>query len=544
MALDTLFVNGNIYTLDPSRPKAHAIGVHQGRIISLDDELPPSVFSEVKDLAGATVLPGFQDAHCHLTHIGQESMQVDIRPSAAPDKSALFNAIAQACQNAKPGEWVIGSGYNQNYLDGHHPTAVELDEVSFGHPVYLIHNSRHMGVANTKAFELSGFPERRGVPIPEGGDVPCENGQAVGLLLETARALIMDHIPPTTPETVATMVEEGSRALAALGVTTATDPGIGAPDHIGMCPQDLTGYQIARDSGRMSMRAIVMPYLTTLHPLAGLEYQGHPLYTLDLGLRTGLGDSWLRIGPTKVLSDGSLIGRSAAMREPYAHSDSTGLMQFSEEFLRERIIGAHLAGWDIAVHAIGDAALDSIMDIFEEAQSILPRPARHRIEHVSVADDKQIARLKQLGITPVPQGTFIPDLGEGASEAIGEDRASLVYRIGGFLRQDLQFAASTDAPVVSACPIRNIDAMVNRRTHLGREFNSEEKIMVEQAIRAYTLGSAWANHVSDRGVINNGQLADFVLLSEDIYQVPAAHITDIAVTSTFVDGKEVWNARW
>lgn len=424
--LDALFTNGVFHTQDPERSTVHAVGVHQGRIVSLDDDLLATAFREVHDLGGAAVVPGFHDAHCHLTHIGQASMQIDLRPSVVSSMEELLAAVDAFAADAPEGSWVIGQGYDQNRL-GEHPTGEQLDEVSHGHPVYLIHNSRRMGVANTKAFEIAGFPERRDVPVPDGGAVPSsESGQAEGLLQETARSLVMDHIPANTAQDVADMVAAGSEEVLKLGITSIVEPGIGAPDHIGMSRFDLAGFQIAQEQGRLGARATVMPCLTTLHRVGETEQEGHPLYTTDLGLRSGMGDDRLRIGPTKVLSDGSLIGRSAYMCCDYQADldqgrENKGLLQFPESDLRERLIGAHLAGWQLAIHAIGDAALDVVMDIIEEAQQIRPRPdARHRLEHVSVASDDQIQRIAQLGLIPVPQGRFVQELGDGAAQAMGE----------------------------------------------------------------------------------------------------------------------------
>lgn len=425
------------------------------------------------------------------------------------------------------------------------PAAVELDKVSHGHPVYLVHNSRHMGVANTKAVEIAGYPERKDVPSPEGGDVPADDdGRAQGLLQETAKSIVTDHIPVPTADDVADIIATGSQQVLDLGITSITEPGIGAPDHIGISRFDLAGYQIARDSGRLGVRATVMPYLTTLHELGDAEVNGHPLYTLDLGLRTGMGDDQLSIGPTKVLSDGSLIGRSAFMCCDYAAdlaegTENRGYLQFPDSMLRERLIGALLAGWQLAVHAIGDAAVDTILDIIAEAQSILPRDdARHRLEHVSVVSDEQIARIRELGLTVVPQGRFIPELGDGVIEAVGEERLPLVYRAKGILDQDVEIAGSTDAPVVAADPILNIAALVNRRTAKGRDFVPEERITVEQAVHAYTVGSAKAvRQEADKGSLAHGKLADFTVLSEDIFTVAPEAIEDVSVTATVVGGR-------
>lgn len=536
---DILYTNGKFHTQNPQRPMAGALGVHQGRIIGLDDEIAPHLFARVVDLGGAAVVPGFNDAHCHLSHIGEATLQVDLRPGAVNTLDELLDAVGAFAATAEKGSWVVGAGYDQNYL-GEHPTAEQLDGVSHGHPVYLVHNSRHMGVANTAAFELAGFPGRNNVPVPTGGGVLKDDaGRAVGLLQETARSLVQDHIPAKTVEDVAELVAAGSKAVLELGITSITEPGIGAPEHIGMSRFDLAGFQLAKERGQLGVRATVMPYLTTLHTIAEAEQAGHKLYSLDLGLRSGMGDDFLRIGPSKVLSDGSLIGRSAFMCCDYDLDEGNrGFLQFPEGTLRERLIGAHLAGWQLAVHAIGDAALDLVMDIFEQAQELAPRPdARHRIEHASVASDEQIARMASLGLIPVPQGRFIHELGDGVIRAMGEERAEIAYRVKGFLDAGIELPASTDAPVVDANPILNIASLVNRTTATGRPFGPEERITVAQAVRAYTVGSAHAVHEdSYKGTLDHGYLADFVVLSDDLFEIPVENLATVTVTATVVGG--------
>lgn len=543
MSLDVLYTNGVFHTQDPGRPLAHALGVHGGRVVSLDDELPAACFRQVHDLGGAAVVPGFNDAHCHLSQVGHLRKFIDLRPATCPTLEDLLAAVDAACAEAPEGAWVRGAGYDQNYLGDRHPSAEALDAVSHGHPVWLVHNSRHMGVANTAAFERAGYPGRRGLEPPEGGAVPVDaEGRAVGLLQETAQALVTGSIPAPTVADVVDMIDAGSRHALALGVTSVTEPGLGAPGHLGHTEFDLAAYQIARDTGRLGIRATVMPYLTALHPL-GDENEAHPHYGLDLGIRTGFGDDRLRLGPAKILSDGSLIGRSAFMCCDYAvDAGNRGLLQFSREEMRTRIIGAHRSGWQVATHAIGDAALNVAMDIYEEAQRLYPRAdIRHRIEHLSVADDAQIRRLVSLGLIAVPQGRFIFELGDGAARALGPQRVHLAYRVKALLEAGLEVPASTDAPVVEMDPILNLHDLVNRRTASGAAFVPAERITVAQAVRAYTVGSAWAAREEGlKGTLSHGKLADFVVLSDDLYEVPAEAIREVRVTATVVGGEPAW----
>ena len=549
MLFDALFRNGVFHTQDPARPLANAVGVHNGRIVSLDDELAPGMFGTVHDLGGATVVPGFNDAHCHLSMVGLAELQVDLRPGACPTLEDLLAAVGAACAAAPEGAWVQGAGYDQNLLGGQHPTAEQLDAVSHGRPVWLTHVSRHMGVANTAAFEAAGFPGRRGLVAPTGGAVPTDAaGRAVGLLLETARHLVQAHIPAPTVSGIAAMVGAGSRKALALGITSITEPGLGAPEHIGHSTYDFAGYQAAHAAGTLGVRATLMPYLTALHPLGGgagaydgvSDDGGLVPYGLDLGVRTRFGDDMLRVGPTKILSDGSLVGRSAFMCCDYAaEAGNQGLLQFPEDFLRERIIGAHRAGWQVAAHAIGDAALDVVMDIFAEAQNLFPRPdARHRIEHVSVATDAQLARMRRLGLVAVPQGRFVGELGDGVALALGPERMKLAYRLKGLLDAGLEIPASTDAPVVALDPLLNIHDMVNRKTASGADFVPEERITVEQAVRAYTVGSAYAAHDErEKGTLAHGMLADLAVLSADIFGTAPENLRDTTVTATVLGGR-------
>ena len=437
MLLDSLYTNGSFYTQQGRRPRAHSVGVHGGRIVSLDDELPASLFRDVFDLGGAAVVPGFNDAHCHLSYVGQALVQADLRPAACGTMDELLAAVDRACLAAPEGAWVQGAGYDQNYLGNQHPMAEQLDAVSHGHPVWLMHNSRHMGVANTAAFDRAGYPGRRNVTAPDGGAAPADtDGRAFGLLQETARALVMDAIPGPGVEDVAEMVGAGSAALLELGVTSITEPGLGAPQHIGHSLSDIAGYQLARDAGKLGVRATVMPYLTTLHGLGDADVEGSsgtpPVARmgLDLGIRSGFGDEWLRLGPAKILSDGSLIGRSAFMCCDYQHEAVSRKATADSSSFRPRSCAA--ASSEPTARAGKWQPTPSAMQHWMSCWTFSRRPkssTRGRTRGTGSSTSTLPAMTRSSDwrrfVIPVPQGRFINEIGDGAARALGPERTRL-----------------------------------------------------------------------------------------------------------------------
>ncbi|MER7010858.1 amidohydrolase [Saccharopolyspora sp. NPDC000359] len=538
MHLDVLFTHGDITTLDPERPTARRMGVLGGVLVGLDDDLDGCTAAEVIDLGGAPVVPGFHDAHHHLSMRGQRLTQLDLRPSAVTSMDALHAAVREHAERLPEDAWVRGHGYDQNRLGGAHPTRQELDALTGGRPVWLAHNSAHMGVVNTAAIRLMGFADPRDLPDVPGGTVERDaTGAPTGLLTEQAQALVYGLIRPQPVEDYVRAIELGSQAALAEGLTSITEPGI-AGRLTGNGPADLHAFLVARERGLLGVRATVMPEMAALHDIDGEP--GSAGFGLDLGLRTGLGDDTLRVGAVKLFSDGSLIGRTASMCCDYA--DATGNRGFTQdepERLREQILRAHRAGWQIATHAIGDAAVQLVLDAYARAQRQLPRAnARHRIEHCGVTSVAQIAEIARLGVVPVPQAKFVDELGDGIIAALGADRARLAYRQLSFLRAGVEVPGSSDCPVVEGAPLRGIHALVNRETAAGQVLNADERLTPLQALRAYTRGSAYADHQEHRkGRLARGMLADFTVLSDDLTRVDPRAIKDIEVTATVVGGE-------
>ena len=304
-------------------------------------------------------------------------------------------------------------------------------------------------------------------------------------------------------------------------------------------PVELSAWQEARRQGRLGVRATLMVSAEALHDLPHAAADGDG-FGLDLGIRTGWGDEWLRIGAMKVFSDGSLIGRTAAMCCDFeGEAGNRGFFQMDIERLRRIITRAHRAGWQVATHAIGDRAVATVLDIYGDALAAHPRADhRHRIEHCGVCRPEDVRRLAALGVIPVPQGRFISEIGDGMLAALGPERSTWCYRQRSFLDAGLLVPGSSDRPVVNGAPLLGIHDMVNQRTASGRPFNPVEALTAEEAIRCYTLHSARAAfREGDLGSLEPGKLADFAVLSADPTAIAPEGIAAIEVLATVVGGR-------
>jgi predicted amidohydrolase YtcJ len=537
---DLALVNANVLTMDPARPRASAVAVAYGRITALD-EIPPGA-SRVVDLRGATVLPGFHDAHNHMIGFGMSLGEVDIGSPPVGSLDELYAAIACRAEATAPGEWVIGSGYDQNKVGGH-PDRDALDRAAPGRRVWLRHTSAHMCVVNSVVLADLGI-DGAATGIPGGRVVTDSAGRPTGLLEERAQLLVGSLVYPYPLAELTDAIARAAQRYLKEGVTSATEAGIGG-GWVAHSPAELAAYAAARDQGRLGVRVELMTAADVLHPL-GAHADDNLVAGLDLGIRTGFGDDWLRLGATKIFADGSLVGKTAALFDEYAghgpfagNGDNRGYLQADAEALRAAIIAAHRSGWQVATHAIGDRAIDLVLDAYAEALTRYPRPdPRHRIEHFGVVQPRQVTRAAELGVIAVPQGRFAAELGDGMLAAVGQDRHAWLYRQRSLLEAGMVLPGSSDRPVVAGAPLLGIDGMVNRRTSSGAPFNPDEAITAEQALRAWTWGSAYASrqeHV--KGSIAPGMLADLVVLSEDPTAVSPDRIAGLEVLATIVGGQ-------
>ena len=544
MRVDVLFINGEIHTFDPHVPRASTMAVLGGRLIAVGDADLAAQFEagRVVDLGGRTVVPGFNDAHNHMVFFGMNLADVDC--SSPPMKSVrdICDAIRARAAETPEGGWVTGSGYDQNKLaEGRHPHARELDEAAPNHKVWLKHTSGHMCTVNTAVLDMI-----RDTPVPSGGELGRDaDGALDGLVMEQAQAMVRDLVYPLPVDRIVDAIDQASTHYLSEGVTSATEAGVGA-GLVSHSPVEIAAWMAARKRGVLGVRVNMLVAVEALHHISHAEGE-ETMFGLDGGIHSGLGDEWLRIGGTKIFSDGSLIGRTAAMFDPFeggGHECNCGFFQTEPEVLHRLIVDAHRSGWQVCTHAIGDRAVATVLDAYEDAQRRYPRAdTRHRIEHCGVLQERLLDKVKNLGVIPVPQGRFISEIGDGMKNALGIHRTPDAYRQKSFLDRGIPLPGSSDRPVVNGAPLLGIHDMVNQKTATGEDFVPGEAITAEQAFSAYTRGSAFAAFEERvKGSLTPGMLADFVVLGANPFTIDRDGIGETPVDATIVGGEIAFDA--
>ncbi|MEJ2868281.1 amidohydrolase [Actinomycetospora sp. OC33-EN08] len=540
MEIDLHLHDAAVLTLDGDGlgRTARGLAIHGGRVLAVldDGSLPAGVTARrTVGCAGATVVPGFGDAHNHMAWYGQTLAEIDLAGMRTLDE--VYDAVAQRAAELPPNAFVVGSGYDDVLLGGS-PHHAALDRAAGGRPVRLQHRSGHVCAASTEALRRAGILSGT-VIAPEGGKIVLDDeGAPTGVVEEAAQPLIADLMRPYAVPDVAEALGRASAVYAAQGLTQVTECGIAA-GFMGRTPREAGAYQLAREQGLLAQRVVVMPVDAALHEVSGGEGVG-----VDLGMRTGFGDDRLRLGPMKIFLDGALSSRTAAMSEPFVDRDHAGYYQDDPDHMHDMIVGAHLAGWTVAAHAIGDRAVAMGLDAFADAQARLPRPTvRHRIEHAGVVSDEEIQRFAALGITPVPQARFLVEIGDSMAAAVG-DRTDLLYRHASFLRAGVRVPSSSDRPCVAdGHPLRTMAAMVTRRSSSGRLIGPDERVDAVTALRSLTVDTAWiAGDEALRGSLAVGKYADLVVLGDDVTAIDPDRIGDTEVVATLLEGEPTHGA--
>ena len=519
-----VFGNGNVITLNPSKPRAGAVAVENGRIIGVgtDEEALAVAGKNAKrvDLEGRTVLPGFADSHVHLIEYGLllSSASLDVRKARSIDE---IKELVRARVREKPGgSWITGHGWDTTILaENRPPNRWDLDAVAPKNPVMITDMGGHICSVNSLALKLADIG--KDTESPRGGkiDKDPDTGEPTGLLRETAAMRVDELITYTDEELIVAL----SHAL-----DKAVEQGLTSVHCIVQTPQHIRVFQQLLMRDKLLLRVYLMIYSSLLPHL------------LALGLHTGFGNPKLRIGAIKVMLDGSIEGYTAALTQPYeGQPDNLGIPWLSENKLYDIVSKAHKAGFQLAIHAIGDRAIHMVLDSLERILKEEPRmDHRHRIEHASLLDDKSITRIKNLGVIASVQPIFItPDM-DWMIRPLGHRRATeLGERYRTMLDAGIQVTAGSDCPADSTMsPLLGMQSAVNRHG-----FAQEQRITIEEAISLYTINPAYASFEENvRGSIEVGKLGDLVVLSDDPLAVPEDKIDDISVDMTVVNGEIVY----
>jgi predicted amidohydrolase YtcJ len=540
---DVIFTHGNVYTgiVDATSmvagKRAEAIAIRGDRILAVGtrDEVLKTKGPDTKiiDLGGRFVMPGFNDAHMHLAHAGQEKLSVNLVGAKTLDE--FRERIRAKVEKAGPGEWIVGAGWDETLWPVKAvPTRWDLDEVSSGHPVYMDRVDGHIGVANTRALQLASITVASREPA--GGKIDRdEGGTPNGILRETARDAVRAVIPKPTHEQRRQAIELALADLASHGITSAQD---------NSSWEDFQIYEELEKEGKLTARISEwLPFDDSVESL-NRKRSSHP--TTDEMLHTGM---------LKGFMDGSLGSKTAALAEPYSDDPkNSGLPQYEADKLnpmaKERVLG----GYQLGFHAIGDKGVQMALDSFAEAEKAAKEDKvkgagggsdyRFRIEHAQVTTPQQILRFKELKVIASMQPSHLLTDMNWAESRLGPQRAAHSYAWAEFLKRGVVLAFGTDYPVEPVTPFRGLYAAVTRQSENGKKsYYPEQKISIEQAITAYTTGSAFAEFAEkQKGKLEPGMLADLVVLDQDVTSVPLAKILETEVLRTVVGGRTVYEA--
>ena len=521
-----LLYNANIHTLDSKHPSASAILIAGGWVIAVGDrdKLESLAHGKVEkqDMRGKTILPGLTDAHIHIQYYSLGLAKVDCETRT---KDECLRHVAERAKNSKPGEWVLGHGWNHNEwsVSGAWPAASELDAIAPNNPVYLTAKSLHAAWANTSALNLANITND--TSNPKDGAIQRDNsGHATGILLETAMRLVGDTIPEPSIREIETAIEKAQPILWKMGLTGIHD--FDRRDAF-MALQNLHA------NGKLRLR------VNKNIPVESVEHAN------ALGLRTGFGDEWLWIGSVKAFMDGALGPHTAAMFQPYENeSENRGILNMDGEELFEHCRRAADVGLSMTVHAIGDRANHEVLNAYQqlrayETEKGLPH-LRHRIEHVQVLHPDDTPRLAQLNVVASMQPIHAPSDMLAADRFWG-GRSALAYAWRTQLNHGAPLAFGSDAPVESPNPFLGLHAAVTRRRADGSPsaegWYPEQKLTLAEALSAYTFGAAYAANAEHRlGKLAENYLADLIVLDQDIFSIDPNDLLTINASATMING--------
>lgn len=527
--IDTILFNGNIITLNPTQARVSAIAISFGRIIALgndSDILNLARPNTVKhNLNGKFVIPGLTDAHVHFEWISRSLSSVDLYE--VPSKAEALKRISDFADAHPDHKWILGRGWSQDlWKDGEFPTASDLDAITGNRPAYFSAKSGHAGWLNSEALRLANI--MADTSDPEGGFIlRDENGLPTGTLLETAMEAVVNVLPPLTSEQLANQMKVAHDQMLSVGL-------VGFHDFDD--PSSMKALQVLRERGDLAMRVVKQ---------VKQEWLEH---ALELGIRRNFGDDWIRIGNLKIFADGALGPRTAYMFEPYiGEPDNVGMTVVDKEEILDLVSRASEAGLASTVHAIGDRAVHDVLDVYETvrgeeaARGVRPDERRHRIEHVQIIHPDDRSRLADLDVIASMQPIHGTSDWERAERFWGEERIKWSYNARLQLDLGARVAFGSDSPIEPFRPFEGLYSAVSRRQPNGSPspdgWLPELKLTVDEALRGYTQGPAYAAGMEDRiGQLAYGYYADLLVIDRDPYETTGDELLHTGIIATMVDG--------
>jgi predicted amidohydrolase YtcJ len=528
---ELIITNAKIYTVDKNLPHAEAMAVIGDRIVAVGSAADVDQWrgsaTKVIDAGGKLLLPGFNDSHVHFIEGGVQLDSVDLRNAATPQEFA--RRIAERAKITPKGEWITGGDWDEEkWTPPQLPTRQLIDEVTLNTPVFVNRYDGHESLANSLALKVAGVT--KDTPSPAGGEIVKDaQGNPTGVLKDAAQSLVFDKMPPMSHER---RLRAAKRALAYAARVGVTSVQAMSADY-----DDIRVYGELEDRGELTARLYAAPALSSWKDEA------------KVGIRHAWGSSYLRVGAMKAFADGSLGSTTAYFFQPYNDAPNTRGLLTSEmqplSKMRQHMMKADEAGLQLCIHAIGDQAISTILDLFSDVEKAHGDADRRlRIEHAQHIAPKDFDRFASLHVIASVQPYHAIDDGRWAERRIGPERIKTTYAFRTLLDKGVTLALGTDWTVAPLDPMKTLYAAVTRATLDGKNPNGwvpQQKIKLSEAVEAYTMGSAFAEfQEKEKGSITPGKLADVVLLSDDIFQLEPAKIQDVHVDMTVVGGKVVW----
>lgn len=530
MHADLVLRNGHIVSLDENMNEYTAIAIKNGRIIAIgsDNEIEPVTGKDTEkiDLKGKTVTPGFIDGHQHMIQFGFKLIYVDCSKDSIAE---IVSAVEERAKDVNKDEWIIGLGFDDaRFKEGRMPHKNDFKHIE--NPVFITHYSYHHAVANDHALALANIDEN--TEAPQGGEIEKNSSNAVtGVLLEKAMDLVRSIIPPVSNEEIKKAIGLANNYYLSQGITGVHEAGMG---HMTGSLREFQAFQELTKDNKLDVRVYGMVLDEFFEEIKNMH------------LVNGFGNEKLKVGSIKLFIDGTISGRTCAISEVYPGTDGNrGIWMMGEEEFEEKVIRAHRIGFQVAVHAIGDKAVNRALNAFEKAQDLYPRTdCRHRVEHAGITNDAIIEKMKILGVIPVPQPAFLYLNGDVYLQVLPSKLKEQLFRSKSFLDKGLQVVGSSDCPVVTSSVILGIYSLMSRKTKAGVVVSPEEKLSLVEAVKMYTRSPAYAAfQENETGTLELGKKGDLVVLPVGFIDYTENEVIKTTVDMTIIDGKVVYKEK-